>query len=123
MAPPTQLKRYECFKFVGNYILYDEPAHRRWAVAGRHSTNTYASFQGGTLCSGVTLEDVVAAKLGDVGVVGDEVVQEVSQLVALAQRHVGADQVLVNHSQVEVIAEGVHVHEVPHFVALFSEEH
>lgn len=69
------------------------------------------------------MEDVVAAKLGDVWVMGDEVVQEVRQLVALAQRHVGANQVLVHDSQVEVVAEGVHVHQVPHFVALFSEEH
>lgn len=69
------------------------------------------------------MEDVVAAKLGDVWVVGDEVVQEVGQLVALAQRHVGAHQVLVHHPQVKVIAEGVHVHQVPHFIALLSEEH
>lgn len=32
----------------------------------------------------VTLEDVVSAKLGNVWVMGDEVVQEVGELVALA---------------------------------------
>lgn len=69
------------------------------------------------------MEDVVAAKLWDVGVMGDKIVQEVGQLVALAQRHVATNQVLVDDSQVEVIAEGVNVHQVPHFVALFSEEH
>lgn len=34
-----------------------------------------------------------------------------------------ADQVLVNHSQVEVVAEGVNVHGVPDFITLLSEEH
>lgn len=66
---------------------------------------------------------MVAAKLGDIWVMGDKVIQEVGQLVALAQRHVAADQVLVHDPQVEVIAEGMNVHQVPHFVALFSEEH
>lgn len=66
---------------------------------------------------------MVAAELGYVRVVGDEVVQEVGELVALAQRHVAADQVLVNDPQVEVVAEGVNVHQVPHLVALLSEEH
>lgn len=32
----------------------------------------------------VTLDDMVAAKLGNVWVMGDEVIQEVSELVALA---------------------------------------
>lgn len=66
---------------------------------------------------------MIAAKLGYVWVMGDEVIQEVCELVALAQRHVAADQVLVNDPQVKVVAEGVHVHQVPHFVALLSEEH
>lgn len=69
------------------------------------------------------MEDVVAAKLGYVWVMGDKVVQEVGELVALAQRHVAADQVLVHNSQVEVVAEGVNVHQVPHLIALLSEEH
>lgn len=66
---------------------------------------------------------MIAAKLGDVGVVGDEVIQEVCELVARAQYHVAALQVLVNDSQVEVVAEGVNVHQVPHLITLFSEEH
>lgn len=53
---------------------------------------------------------MIAAKLGNVWVMGDEVVQEVGELVALAQRHVAAYQVLVDHSQVEIVAEGVDVH-------------
>lgn len=69
------------------------------------------------------MEDVIAAKLGDVGMVGDEVVQEVCELVARAQYHVAALQVLVDDSQVEVVAEGVDVHQVPHLVTLLSEEH
>lgn len=54
---------------------------------------------------------------------GDEVVQEIGELIALAQRHVAADQVLMNNSQVEVIAEGVNVHQVPHLITLLSEKH
>lgn len=73
--------------------------------------------------SRVTLKDVIPAELGNVWVMGDEVVQEVSELVALAERHVAAHQVLVDHPQVEVVAEGVHVHQVPHLVALLREEH
>lgn len=71
----------------------------------------------------VTLKDVIAAKFGDVRVMGDEVVQEICELVALPERHVGTHQVLVNHSQVEVVAEGVDVHQVPHLIALLSEQH
>lgn len=70
-----------------------------------------------------TLEDMIAAKLGDVGMVADEVVQEVCELVAWTQYHVAALQVLVNDSQVKVVAEGVNVHQVTHLVALLSEEH
>lgn len=66
---------------------------------------------------------MVASKLWNIGVMCDEVVQEVGELVALAERHVAADQVLVNHSQVEVVAEGVNVHQVPHLITLLSEEH
>lgn len=66
---------------------------------------------------------MIATKLGNVRVIGDKVVQEVRELVALSERHVAAHQVLVNHSQVEVVAEGVDVHQVPHFVTLLCEEH
>lgn len=66
---------------------------------------------------------MVASKLGDVRVMGDEIIQEVRELVPLAQRHVAPDQILMNHSQMEVIAKGVDVHQVPHLIALFGEEH
>ena len=66
---------------------------------------------------------MIAAELGNVWVMGDEVIQEVGELVALAQRHVAANQVLVNDSQMEIIAEGVNVHQVPHLITLLGEEH
>lgn len=66
---------------------------------------------------------MVAAKLRNVRVMGNEVIQEVSELIALAQCHVAADQVLVDNSQVEVVAEGVNVHQVPHFITFLSEKH
>lgn len=66
---------------------------------------------------------MVAAELGDIRMMVDEVVQEVGELVALPQRHVAADQVLVDHSQVEVVAEGVDVHQVTHLVTFLSEQH
>lgn len=66
---------------------------------------------------------MIVAKLGNIWVMGDEVIQEVGELVALPQCHVAAYQVLVNHSQVEVVAEGVDVHQVPDLITLLSEEH
>lgn len=66
---------------------------------------------------------MVAAKLGNIWMMGDEVIQEVSELVTLAQCHVAAHQVLVDHSQVEVVAEGVNMHQVPHLITFLSEEH
>lgn len=39
-------------------------------------------------CYTLTLEDVVAAKLGDVGMMGNKVLQEAGQLIALPQGHV-----------------------------------
>lgn len=66
---------------------------------------------------------MVTAKFGNVWVMGDEVVEEVGELVALAKSHVAANQVLVNHSQVEVVAEGVNMHQVPYLITLLSEEH
>jgi len=66
---------------------------------------------------------VIATELGDVGVMGYEVLQEAGELVALAQHHVAAHQVLVDHAQVVVVAERVNMHEVPHLVTLLREEH
>lgn len=54
---------------------------------------------------------------------GNEILQEAGEMVALAESHVGAQQILVDYAQVEVVAERVHVHEVPHLVTLLREEH
>jgi len=48
---------------------------------------------------------MVPAKFGDVGVVGNEILQEAGEMVALAQGHVGTQQILVDYTQVEVVAE------------------
>lgn len=66
---------------------------------------------------------MVAAKFGDVSVVGNEILQEAGEMVALAESHVGAQQILVDYSQVEVVAERMHMHEVSHLVTLLCEEH
>lgn len=71
----------------------------------------------------ITLKDVIAAKLGNIWVMADEVIEKVRKLVALAKCHVASNQVLVSHTQVKVIAEGVDVHQVPHLITLLSEEH
>lgn len=66
---------------------------------------------------------MIATEFGDIGMMGYEVLQEAGELVALAEHHVTAHQVLVDHAQLVVVAEGVHVHEVPDLVALLREEH
>lgn len=66
---------------------------------------------------------MITAKFGDVRVMGNEVLQKAGEMVALAESHVGAQQVLVDYAQVEVVAERMHVHEVPHLVTLLREEH
>lgn len=71
----------------------------------------------------LTLEDVVPPELGDVGMVSDEVLQEAGELIALTQSHLAAHQVLVNDTQVEIVAERVHVHQVSHLVTLLCEQH
>lgn len=53
----------------------------------------------------LTLENMVAAKFGDVCVVGNEILQEAGEMVALAECHVGTQQILVDYTQVEIIAE------------------
>lgn len=67
--------------------------------------------------------NVIAAKVGPVRVVGQEVPQEGGEVVAVPQHQVGAQHVLVHEAQVEVVAERVHVHQVPHLVALLCEQH
>lgn len=66
---------------------------------------------------------MIAAKVRPVGVVGQEVAQEGGQVVAVPQHQVGAQHVLVHEAQVEVVAERVHVHQVPHLVAFLREQH
>lgn len=66
---------------------------------------------------------MVAAKLRDVRVMGNEVLQETGQLISLPQGHVTAQQVLMHHTQVEVVAERVHVHQVTHLITLLGEQH
>lgn len=53
----------------------------------------------------LTLKNVVASKLGDIRVLGNEVFQETGQVIALSQRHMRSKQILVHNAQVEVIAE------------------
>jgi hypothetical protein len=71
----------------------------------------------------LTLKHMIATKFGNIRMMGNEVLQEMGELVALAEHHVAAHQVLVDHTQVVVVAKGVHVHEVPHLVTLLGEEH
>lgn len=66
---------------------------------------------------------MVASKLGYVGVMGDEVLQKGRELVPLPKGHVTAHEVLMHHTQVEVVAEGVNVHQVPHLITLLGEQH
>lgn len=54
---------------------------------------------------------------------GNEILQEAGEMVALAESHVGAQEILVDDAQVEVVAERMHMHEVPHLVTLLREEH
>lgn len=69
------------------------------------------------------LVHMVASVLWDIGVLGDEELQEAGQIIALAKRHAGAQKILVHHPQVEVVAEGMDVHQVPHLVTFLGEEH
>lgn len=54
---------------------------------------------------------------------GDEVLQKGRELVSLPQGHVTTHEVLMHHTQVEVVAEGVNVHQIPHLIALLGEQH
>jgi hypothetical protein len=69
------------------------------------------------------LVNVIAAKVGSIRVVGQEVSQEGGKVVAMPQHQVGTQHMLVHEAQVEVIAEGVYMHQVPHFVTLLCEQH
>lgn len=52
-----------------------------------------------------TLVNVIAAKVGPVWVVSQEVPQEGGQVVAMPKHQVGTQHVLVHEAQVEIIAE------------------
>lgn len=92
------------------------------ALAWRHLV--VCSFSGSLACPwALTLVNVIAAEVGPVRVVGQEVPQEGGEVVAVPQHQVGALHVLVHEAQVEVVAERVHVHQVPHLVTLLCEQH
>lgn len=75
------------------------------------------------MLNALTLEDVVASKLGYVRVMGDEVLQKASELVPLPKGHVTPYKVLMHHTQMEVVAERVNVHQIPDLIALLGEQH
>lgn len=82
------------------------------------------SFSGSLACPWApTLVNVIAAKVGPIRVVGQEVSQEGGEVVAMPQHQVGAQHVLVHEAQVEVVAKRVHMHQVPHLVTLLREQH
>lgn len=66
---------------------------------------------------------MIAAKVGSIRVVGQEMLQEGSEVVSMPQCQVGTEHVLVHQAQVEVVAEGVHVHQVTDLVTLLREQH
>lgn len=84
----------------------------------------FCSISGSPACPWApTLVNVIAAEVRPVGVVGQEVAQEGGQVVAVPQHQVGAQHVLAHEAQVEVVAERVHVHQVPHLVTFLREQH
>lgn len=66
---------------------------------------------------------MIAAEVGSIRVVGQEMLQEGGEVVAMAQYQVGTEHMLVHEAQVEVIAEGVHMHQITDLVTLLCEEH
>lgn len=54
---------------------------------------------------------------------GDEVLQKARELVSLTKGHVTTHEVLMHHTQVEVVAERVNVHQIPDLIALLGEQH
>lgn len=70
----------------------------------------------------LTLVNVITAKVGSIGVVGQEMLQEGGEVVAMPQYQMGTEHVLVHEAQVEVIAEGVHMHQITDLVTLLCEQ-
>lgn len=66
--------------------------------------------------------NVITAKVGSIRVVGQEVLQEGGEVVAVPQCQVGTEHVLVHEAQVEVIAEGVHMHQITDLVTFLCEQ-
>lgn len=65
---------------------------------------------------------MITAKVGSIRVVGQEMLQEGGEVVAMPQYQVGTEHMLVHEAQVEVIAEGVYVHQITDLVTLLSEQ-
>lgn len=64
------------------------------------------SFSGSLACPwALTLVNVIAAKVGPIGVVSQKVSQEGGEVVAMPQNQVGTQHMLVHEAQMEVIAE------------------
>lgn len=76
-----------------------------------------------TCLGALTLVNVISAKVGSIRVVGQEMLQEGGEVVAMPQYQVGTEHMLVHEAQVEVIAKGVHVHQVTDLVTLLRKQH
>lgn len=115
----------KCYEAINNMGWRDEV----WSwevvpVAMAWRQLVACSFSGSLACPwALTLVNVIAAEVGPIRVVGQEVSQEGGEVVAVPQHQVGAQHVLVHEAQVEVIAERMHVHQVPHLVTLLREQH
>lgn len=70
----------------------------------------------------LTLVNVITAKVRSIRMVGQEMLQEGGEVVAMPQYQVGTEHVLVHEAQVEVIAEGVHMHQITDLVAFLCEQ-
>lgn len=65
---------------------------------------------------------MITAKVRSIRVVGQEMLQEGGEVVAMPQDQVGTEHMLVHEAQVEVIAEGVYMHQITDLVALLCEQ-
>lgn len=103
------------------------PGHSQWLHVVRTGMVSHVVVQlvgsnewGGELqCP---LVNVITAKVGSIGVVGQEMLQEGGEVVAMSQYQVGTQHVLVHEAQVEVIAEGVYMHQITDLVTLLCEQ-
>lgn len=65
---------------------------------------------------------MITAKVRSIRVMGQEMLQEGGEVVAMPQDQVGTKHMLVHEAQVEVIAEGVYMHQITDLVALLCEQ-